>query len=142
MAADDNVELQLIVPESERTAALKDIESGGGTIRISDERFRSGDELETSELAFEPLIIIVCLVSTAHVVRLAQRLWQDTRHAGGQIIDIRKGQCRLRKVEGLDRGTIILVTESGSTVHRPEESHSVQELVLKALSQGENTSPQ
>jgi hypothetical protein len=114
---------------------LEDIESGGGTVQISDERFRSDDELETGRPAFEPLIMIVSIVSIGYVVRLIQRIWQDARYSGGQIIDVRQGKCQLRKVEGLDRGTIILVTESGSTVHRPQELDFVKELVVKALDQ-------
>jgi hypothetical protein len=131
----DEIELQLIVPENQRAATLKDIESAGGKVRTSDDRFRSDDELETSGSAFEPLIIIVSVVSIGYLVRLIQRIWQDTRHSGGQIIDVRNGRCRLRKVEGLDRGTIVLVTESGTTVHRPQELDLVNELVGKALNQ-------
>jgi len=71
----DNVKLELIVPETLRTSTLKDIEQGGGVVEISDERFRS----ETAGPAFEPLIIIACVVYFGYLVRLVQKVWQDSK---------------------------------------------------------------
>jgi hypothetical protein len=124
----EKIELHLVVPESGRAAAVDDIEQAGGQVEVSDAPFK-GDDIQKNEPAFEPLLIIISVVSIAYVVRLAQRMWRDTKDAGGQIIDVRDGKCMLRTVDSLDRGTIILVTDQGTTVHRPQESDDVKQLL-------------
>ena len=56
----------------------------------------------------------------------------------GTNVDVRKGKCRVRKVDYLDRGTIILVTDEGSSVHRPDGLGGVEELLTKAISSQES----
>src|SRR4051812_12445016 len=95
------ISLELIVPQSRRTARLRDIEDAGGLVQISDQPFRSDEEAAEYGHAFEPLIVIVSIVSFTHVVRMLQRIWQDATRPGGQVIDVRYGKCRVREVESL-----------------------------------------
>lgn len=121
-----------IVPESDRFAAIRAIEEAGGLIEESD-RPMDEDSEEDSAAGFEPLLIIVAVMAAVRIVRQLQRLWDDLKRRGGVIVDVRGGKVRVRVVESLDRDMTIVVSEGGTSVHRPADGASLGRLVRAVL---------
>jgi hypothetical protein len=121
-----------VVPESERFAAIRAIEEAGGSVEESD-RPMDEDSEDDSAAGFEPLLIIVAVMAVIRIVRQLQRLWDDLKRKGGVIVDVRGGKVRVRVVESLDREMTIVVSDGGTSVHRPADGASLGRLVRAAL---------
>jgi hypothetical protein len=129
------IPLEWVLPESERTPALRELEAAGATVVDSDNEYRRvpGDPLLPEGSSFEPLVVIACAVPTVYLIRQVAELWRDIRDRGGEIIDARSGTVRRRRVPSLDRGTLILLTDDGSTVYRPHEEAAAMEALRGVL---------
>ncbi|MFE6096419.1 tetratricopeptide repeat protein [Streptomyces massasporeus] len=132
---DRTVEIDWVVPEGKRMQVIREIEENEGTVQLSGDPYvpEVEDPLNVSDSSFEPLIIIVCVIAFPYFIRQLHRAWRDIREQGGQIIDTRNGRIRIRSVDSLDRGTVVLVTDDGSQVHRAENEESLTQLISALL---------
>jgi hypothetical protein len=134
----DEVEFRWVGSESYRLAVLRALESGGATVESSGERFRpSEDDLPYgSDSSFEPLVVIVSLMSTVGLLRQLEKLWRDFRSEGGWVVDLRNGKVQLHPLPDTPREQLVIVTEEGATTHCCGSGRSARERVQDALTKG------
>jgi hypothetical protein len=137
-----DIEFQWIVPEGDRFEIIRLIEASGGSIQMSGEEYipPPDDPLNAADSSFEPTIVIVTFMAGPQALLTLQRLWLNMRNRGGMIIDARGKDVRVRSLPSLDRGTIVLVTNEGSEVHRPGTAEAVAEIAAKHLTMLRRTS--
>lgn len=131
------IAVEFVVAETQRREMLRDIEHNGGVINSSSEPYgpAEGDPALDLDSRFDPWIIISCAVSTAYLLRQAARAWNDIRHNGGTIIDLRNEKIRLYLLEGVDRGTIVMMTDDAPpSLHRPDDGTDVIRQITERIS--------
>lgn len=131
----DQVEFRWVGPERYRLPILRALESGGAIVENSGERFRpSGDDPSySSDSSFEPLILIVSLISTVGLLRELESLWRDFRSEGGWVVDLRNDKVQLHPLPNTPRDQLVIVTEQGTTTQRCASGRSAREKVQEAL---------
>lgn len=134
----DHVEVRWVGPESYRLAVLRELENGGAIVENSGERFQPSvnDFIDSSNSSFEPLIVIVSLMSAVGLLRQLERLWRDFRSEGGWVIDLRDGKVQLHPLPNSPREQLVIVTDQGTTTHQCDSGRSVREKVQDALAKG------
>jgi len=121
MNQDRLIHFEWVVPESERDEELRDLDAAGGKTESSGIPYEpKPDELQYVSF-FEPMLLIVGAASTVYLIRQISRIWRDHMDKGGVIVDAREGKLCIRRVPSLDRGTLIILTESDTVVYRPED---------------------
>lgn len=132
------VAVEFVVPEMQRREMLRSIENDGGVVESSSELYvpGEGDLPLEPESRFDPMVIVVAVVSLAYFLREAVRVWHDFREAGGSIIDFRDGKVRVYKIDSADRGTIVVMTDDAPpSVHRPNDGTDVMQQITRQMSQ-------
>jgi len=135
VADESRLVFEWVVPESERASVLAELESEGAAITRSRDRYRpaADDPLDVTDSSFEPLIVIVGVMSAPALVRQLARAWGDVRTPRGWIIDLRGKKVRRVELPDVDRGTLIVVDDHGSTVHHPKSPNELSSLAQAAL---------
>jgi hypothetical protein len=131
----DQVEFRWVGSERFRLPVLRALESGGAIVENSGERFRpSGEDLtDSSSSGFEPLVVIVSLMSTVSLLRQLEALWRDFRSEGGWLVDLRNGKVQLHPLPNTPRDQLVIVTEQGTTTHHCANGRSARDRVQDAL---------
>jgi hypothetical protein len=135
---EEMVAVEFVVPETQRREILRSIENDGGVVESSSELYvpEAGDLPLEPESRFDPMVIIVAVVSLAYFLRETVRAWHDLRAAGGTIIDFRDGKVRVYKIDSADRGTIVVMTDGAPpSVHRPNDGTDVMQQITRQISQ-------
>lgn len=129
------IEFDWVVEESQVPQEIDGIIAAGGTTKHSGVPYKpKPDELDDyADASFEPMILISVTVATTYLLTQILRLWRDLKYQGGQIVDTRKDKLHIRRVSSLDRGTLVIISDSGTSVFRPEQESEGLALLEKIL---------
>jgi len=133
--AEEMIELEWVVPESQRDARVTAIEVAGGTVEDSGTVFQpTGEEAgDYTTAGFEPLTMIVAVSSVVFVAQSLTKLWRDRHVQGGLVLDTRGDKLRIRPVPNLPTGRLVVVEDSGTTVVDHEDESTGRALLADAL---------
>jgi hypothetical protein len=125
------VELEWVVPESQRDAQVTAIEIAGGTVEDSGETYQPTREEAADYLAagLEPLTMIVAAGSVVFVAEALMKMWRNRHAQGGVVVDARGGKLRVRPVPGLPSGRLVVIDEAGARVVDREEENAGRQLL-------------
>ena len=131
----ETIELEWILPESEKDAQVRAFELAGGDVEDSGGAYRpKPDELADYPAAgFEPMTLITVAASVVFVVESLTKLWRDRTVRGATIVDTRGGKIRVRRVPSMPHGQLVVVQEGGSQVFNREQANDGSALLREIL---------
>jgi hypothetical protein len=129
------IEFEWIVPESQRDSRVAAIEVSGGTVESSGDTYQPTSEEVGDYLTagFEPLTMIVAVGSVVFVAQALTKMWRDRHVTGGVVIDTRGGKLRVRPVDGLPPGRLVVVAKTGTKIFDKEEENAGKALLSDVL---------
>lgn len=115
MEDSEQVAVEWVVPASASALSRTELERLGAELRPADRPFTPVPEEEEAyaEAAFEPLVVIACVMGLTFLARRILSLVKDVRQ-DGIIVDARTQPVRVAPHPSLDRGQILVITENGS----------------------------
>ena len=134
--AKDIIELDWILPESEKDDLVQALELSGATVEDSGGTYRPvGDETADYPAAgFEPLTIITATAAAIFVVERLMKVWRDRKVQGGVVVDARGDRLRVRRVPTMASGRLVVVTKDSANVVEPRDESAGQALLNQVLS--------
>lgn len=128
-----HIVFEQVIRESQKQQIVQELFEAGILAFVEAEYQHSeGEKFSPDTSSFDPLIIVACVVSTTYVARQINALWRDAKEPGGEVIDARNGKLRRFHVPSLDRGTLVILTDDGRAVYRPDEN-SAATVALNAV---------
>lgn len=128
----DEVAFRWGVPVSDVAEQRRLLEEAGA--KQVDEAEPGKDELgeEYGHAAFEPVTMIIGVVSVVALARQILRFVNDARRSGF-VIDTRGGELRILPEASLDRQTIVVVEDDGTKLLEPARHEELADLLTAAL---------
>jgi hypothetical protein len=129
------IELEWILPESEKAAQVRAIELAGGDVEVSGGSYRPRpDELADYPAAgLEPLTLITVAATTVFVVQALTKVWRDRNIRGGIVVDTRGGKLRIRRVPAMLNGQLVVVEDGSTQVFNREQENDGKALLQDLL---------
>ena len=115
-----DLKLEWVVPEREGAVVNQLLESMGGHSE-SPRLWTPGAEEPDDEgdMAFDPLVLITASFAAAALLKAVSSIALDHLYPGGDLFDLRSGRLRRRPIPTLPRGTIVIVTDTGTEKFEP-----------------------
>jgi hypothetical protein len=131
----ETIELEWILPESEKDAQVRAFELAGADVEDSGGVYRPRpDELADYPAAgFEPMTMIAVAASAVFVIESLTKLWRDRSLRGATIVDTRGGKVRVRRVPSMPHGQLVLVEDGGSQIFNREQANDGAALLRDIL---------
>jgi hypothetical protein len=131
-----SVQLEWILPESEKEGLVEAIELEGGSVEDSGSVYQPTAEEAPDYAAagFEPLTIITATAAAVFVIQALAKIWRDRNVSGGTIVDARGGKLRARRVPAMATGRMVIVTDSGTRIVDPKEQNEGKALLTEIVS--------
>lgn len=131
------IELEWILPESEKDRLVRAIEISGGTVDDSGGPYRPKPEEmgDYPEAGFEPMTMILVAATTVYVVQSLVKTWRDRNVRGSTIVDMRGGKLRIRRVPSGVNGRMMVLRDGGpAQVFEKEQENDGKALLEDLLS--------
>ena len=123
-----------IIRESQKQKFVQEIFQGGISAFVEGEyEPLESDPFPPEDSSFDPLIVIVCLVSAPFLARQINSPWRDVKEPGGEVLDARNGKLRRYRLPSLDRGTLVILTDEGKAVYRLDQGEQATAALKTAL---------
>jgi len=132
----ETIQLEWILPESEKDDLVEAIELDGGSVEDSGRVYQPTAE-EASDYAaagFEPLTMITATAAAVFVIQALAKIWQDRNVSGGTIVDARSGRLVARRVPAMETGRMVIVTEKGTRVLDRKDQNEGKSLLTDLVS--------
>jgi hypothetical protein len=82
------------------------------------------DEVDDyADASFEPMLMITGVATAVFLIQQIIRMWKDRSKSGGVVIDARKNKLRVRKVPSLNTGELVVISTSGTSVHKSNDEN-------------------
>jgi hypothetical protein len=131
------IELEWILPESEKEPLIRAIEISGGTVEDSGGPYRpkAGELGDYPEAGFEPMTMILVAATTVYVVQSLVKTWRDRNIRGSTVVDARDGKLRIRRIpSGVNGQMVILRDKEPPQVFEREQENDGRALLQDLLS--------
>jgi hypothetical protein len=131
----NEISLEWVVDESAVSDVVASVEEKGGRILASPEPFEpSEDDLyDMADSAFEPMMVVAVALSVGALIKVISEVTLAHKYPGGDVIDIRGGTLKRRSVPSLDKGSLVVVMETGTEKFSPAKRADGLALLEKAL---------
>jgi hypothetical protein len=137
------LELEWILPESEKDTLVNAIEMAGGIVHDSGAPYRPRpDEAgDYTAAGFEPITVIVAAATAVFVVQSLVKTWRDRNVRGSTVVDTRDGKLRVRRVPSGVNGQMVVLQGQGQVqVFNREQENDGKALLENLLPQlGKNS---
>jgi hypothetical protein len=130
------IQLEWILPESEKVDLVEAIELDGGSVEDSGRVYQPTAEEAPDYAAagFEPLTIITATAAAVFVIQALAKIWRDRNVSGGTIVNARGGRLVVRRVPAMETGRMVIVTESGTRIVDRKDQNEGKALLTDLVS--------
>jgi hypothetical protein len=130
------VQLEWILPESEKETLVEEIELAGGSVEDRGGTYQPNAEEAPDYAAagFEPLTIITATAAAVFVIQALAKVWRDRNVSGGTIVDTRGGKVRARRVPAMETGRMVIVTDKGTRIVDRKDQNEGKALLTDIIS--------
>ena len=132
----DVISANFVMEESSVSDYVTAVDKSGGKLAGPPGPYTIPAELldDYSDAQFEPLMVVAATVAVGFLVKRISDVWLDHKRPGGQVVDTRGGQTVIRVAPYLERGTLVLQSDRGVQVFRPEKHDEALPVLGKLLS--------
>src|SRR5262245_1841764 len=113
--SEQTIDLEWILPESEKDPLVRATEMAGGTVDDSGGPYRPGPD-EAGDYAgagFEPMTMIAIAATAVYVIQALVKTWRDRNVRGSMIVDARQGKLRVRRIPSGINGQMMVLQDDG-----------------------------
>lgn len=133
---EDSLQIQAewVVGESQVDGLRAELQAAEGNTGKQPEPYEVPTRLADlfGDQQFEPLMLVAAAMSLGFLIQRVARVWQDSKHPGGLIVDARKIPPQLIETKALTRGEVLVLwrdkTESYLDDRRDEALETIRNL--------------
>src|ERR1043166_7341908 len=112
------IQLEWILPESEKDALVEAIELDGGVVEDQGSAYQPTPEeaSDYTRAGFEPLTIITASAAAVFVIQALAKVWRDRNVSGGTVFDTPRGHILVRRVPEMETGRMVIITDKETRI--------------------------
>ena len=130
--------IRIVVPAVDEARVRDIISLTGGRASEGSTRYQPppGEEQNTTDPNFAPLIILVAALTTGYLASTVFRLWGDVKY-GGIVIDARASEVLVKENQALPRGTVIVIGAQKDSVQEftPKDETELGNILKSVIGQ-------
>ena len=126
---------EFIIREGQSQELLDQIEEQEGMVEGEVKPWAIPADLldDYSDPQMDPLMIVTVSVTIGFLIKRISEIWLDHKRPGGQVIDTRGGKVVVRVAPFLDRETLVLQSDDGVEVFKPQDKDEAIPLLEKII---------
>jgi hypothetical protein len=128
-----NVTFEWVLPEGKVGEARKALQKAGVETGKPTPWEPGADDPDYPDAAFEPMTILAVSLGASVLLKVLSDVILKQRYPGGELFDLRGGKVKRRPIPSLPPGTLVLVTDQGTTKFAPEKRDEGFSILAKAM---------